>query len=70
MIRYYETTALPAVAGMILPLLLLFSLYLSPVHAQSHRKIPGKILSQDGSSLPYVSVRLQKEDGELIKGTL
>jgi len=70
MIRYYETTALPAVAGMFLPLLLLFNLYMSPVYAQSHKRIHGKILSQDGSPLPYASVRLQKQDGELIKGTL
>ena len=70
MIRYLETTGRCLVAGIALPLFFLFSLYLSPVYAQSNGKIQGKILAADGNPLPYASIRLQKESGELFKGTL
>jgi len=70
MIRYFETAMLSVVGGIFLPLLLLFSLYLSPVYAQSQNKIQGKVLSMDGNPLPYASIRLQKQNGELIKGTM
>lgn len=70
MIRYFKTTRLSLVAGMVLPLLLLAMLITSTVNAQSSGKIQGKVLSADGSALPYASIRLQKQDGELLKGTL
>lgn len=70
MIRYFKTTRLNLVAGIALPFLLLFTLHLSPVYAQSSGKIHGKVLAADGSALPYASIRLQKQDGELLKGTL
>jgi len=70
MIRYFEMTGRCLVAGIVLSLLFLFSLYLSPASAQSQGNIKGKIQTTDGGALPYASIRLQKEDGALIKGTM
>lgn len=70
MIRYFKSTGLCSVTGMFLPLFLLLSLNFSPVYSQSQGKINGKILTVDGSPLPYASIRLQTQNGVLSKGTL
>ncbi len=76
MIRYFQSTGKIPVAGIFLPLLLLFILNFSPVWSQSNGKIGsdgkvlGKIISADGMPLPYASVVLQQQNGELLKGTL
>lgn len=61
------------VAGILLPYLMLFLLYminLSNATAQTNGKVSGKVISADGTALPYASISLQKEDGQTLKGTL
>jgi outer membrane receptor protein involved in Fe transport len=70
MIRYFKTTWFTHVAGIVLPILLLATFPGSTANAQSPGKIQGQVLATDGSPLPYASIRLQKQDGELLKGTL
>lgn len=51
-------------------LLLFFIMYAIPAQSQQHAKITGQVTSTDGKSLPFASIALQKEDGQMIKGTL
>lgn len=51
-------------------LLLIFTFNASPVRSQQHAKVTGQVTSADGTSLPFASIALQKEDGQMFKGTL
>lgn len=70
MITSFKTTEPVSVAGILLSLLLLFICYVSPLSAQTQGKVQGKVLAADGSPLPFASIRLQKQDGALLKGTM
>ncbi|WP_316790059.1 outer membrane beta-barrel protein [Pedobacter frigoris] len=68
-----QTTGKVPVAGISLPYSLLglfFMISVSSAWAQSHGKLNGKVVAPDGGSLPYASVSLQKQNGEVFKGTM
>ena len=68
-----QTTGKKPVAGTSLSYLLLFLFFILSIPAawaQHHGKLNGKVVAPDGGSLPYASVSLEKENGEMLKRTL
>jgi outer membrane receptor protein involved in Fe transport len=67
-----QSTEIQPVAGrsLLFIFILISALFSTPALSQQNGKITGQVTSTDGKSLPFASVTLQREDGQMFKGTL
>ncbi|WP_316819025.1 outer membrane beta-barrel protein [Pedobacter nyackensis] len=68
-----QSIGIKSIAGtaLLFCIILLISVFSTNcVLAQEQGKITGQVTSTDGKSLPFASIALQKEDGQMLKGTL
>jgi len=68
-----QPTEKPSVAGslvLLTSLFLLLTFYCPLILAQTNGKISGKVIANNGNPLPYASITLHKQDGQILKNTL